>query len=296
MRADDGFTLIELLVTMAVAVIVFGATLSVLDVFQRNNRFELLRNETGDTARTAIDRLARELRNVAAPSTKEAGALELAEEYSVTFETIDSTGTSENPSGVMRVRYCLNNSTPTNEVLWKQVDRWSGATPAVPTATACPDLNAGDWDSSTQVIQHVTNRIKGKKRPLFTYGPEGATLVSQITTVKPMLYIDLNPGARPGESQLSSAIDLRNQNRPPKASFTVVQLGAHRVLLNASESSDPDGLALTYKWWDGTTQLSTTSEQVETEKLVAGSNHTFKLEVTDPGGLKSTAEQAVTII
>lgn len=301
-RVEDGFTLIELLVTMTITVIIFGATLAVLDVFQNDNRFQQLRNETQDNARNSMDRLARELRNVAAPSTKAAGALELAESYSLTFETIDATpkaGTSENRTNAMRVRYCLNNSNPSNEVLWKQVRRWtSETTPPVPTATACPDLSAGDWESSSQLVQHVTNRIGGQNRPLFAYGPPGATLVAQITTVAPTLFLDLNPGARPGESQLTSAISLRNENRPPTAAFTAVQggtLGRH-VLLNASESVDPDGLALSYKWWDGASLLSTTAEQYETLPLEAGSKHTFKLEVTDPGGLKSSTEKAVTII
>jgi prepilin-type N-terminal cleavage/methylation domain-containing protein len=297
-RAEQGFTLIELLVTMTITVIVFGATLAVLDVFQKNNRFEQLRNETQDNARTSIDRLARELRNVAAPSTKEAGALEIAQNYSMTFETIDATGKSTNPTNAMRVRYCLNNSNPSNEVLWRQARWWSEATPPpVPSATACPDLIAGDWESNTQLVQHLTNRIGGQSRPLFAYGPPGATLVAQITTVVPTLFIDLNPGARPGESQLSSSIAFRNQNRPPTAAFTAVQLGSERhVLLSASESVDPDGLALSYKWWDGATVLGTTAEQYETPPLEKGSKHTFKLEVSDPGGLKSSAEQAVTII
>jgi prepilin-type N-terminal cleavage/methylation domain-containing protein len=296
-RAYDGFTLVELLVTMTLATIVFGATLSVLDVFQTDNRFELMRNETQDDARSSVDRLARELRNVAAPSTKEAGALEVAEAYSLTFETIDATGQSENASKVMRVRYCLNDSEPRNEVIWRQVDRWAGATPAIPTSTTCPDLTAGDWDSSALLVKHVTNRIGGQTRPLFTYGPAGATLVAQITSVKPTLYLDANPGSRPGETELSSSVALRNENRPPTAAFTAIQLGSARhVLLNASESVDPDGLALTYKWWDGSTQLNTSAEQYETGSLEKGSKHTFKLEVTDPGGLKSTAEQTVTII
>jgi prepilin-type N-terminal cleavage/methylation domain-containing protein len=294
-RAEDGFTLVELLVTMALALVVFGATLAVLESFQRDNRTELQRNETQDNARNATDRLAHELRNVAAPSTKAAGALELAEPYSLTFETIDATGQSKNASQAMRARYCLNDSQPSNEVLWKQVKRWSTPEPpAVPAATACPDLTGEDWESSTRLLQHVVNRIGGQSRAVFTYGPSGATLVSQITSVTSTLYIDLNPGSRPGESQLSSSVALRNENRPPTAKFTAVQLGAGRVLLNASESIDPDGLALTYKWWENSTALNTTAEQVETSALTPGGKYTFKLEVADPGGLTSTAEQTVT--
>jgi len=98
-----------------------------------------------------------------------------------------------------------------------------------------------------------------------------------------------------GRHRHSPSIALRNENRPPKASFTAVQIGARHVLLNASESVDPDGLALTYKWWDGSSLLSTKAEQYQTTSLEAGSKHTFKLEVADPGGLKSTSEQTVTI-
>ena len=45
-REERGFTMVELLVTMAITMVVFGATLSALDVFQTNNRIDLLRNET----------------------------------------------------------------------------------------------------------------------------------------------------------------------------------------------------------------------------------------------------------
>ena len=83
---------------------------------------------------------------------------------------------------------------------------------------------------------------------------------------------------------------MRNQNRTPVASFTATELGPHIVYLNASESADPNGLALSYRWWDNGSLLSTTSQQYETPALTPGA-HTFKLEVTNPGGLSSVAEQ-----
>jgi prepilin-type N-terminal cleavage/methylation domain-containing protein len=301
--AEQGFTLVEVLVTMAITVVVFGATLAVLDVFQKDNRFAQLRNETQDNARSAMDRLARELRSVAAPSTKVAGALERAESYAVTFETVDSSKTvapGSNLSNAMRVRYCLDDSSPTNEILWRQVKRWeSEAAPALSNSTACPDATVGAWDSSARLVDHVTNRIGGQSRVAFTYGPASATEVSQIVSVEPTLYLDLNPGARPGETQLTSSITLRNENRPPSASFSAVQLGAPRVVsLNASESADPDGLALTYKWWDNGSLLNTTAQQYETSSsspFAVGSTQVFKLEVTDPGGLSTSSERTVVI-
>jgi prepilin-type N-terminal cleavage/methylation domain-containing protein len=297
MRSQNGFTLIELLVTMLITTIVFGATLSVLDVFQKNNRLDQQRSETQDNARSAMDRLAHELRDVAAPSVESSGALEAAESYSIVFQTIDTSRlpSGENPTNAMRVRYCLDDSTATNEVLWQQTVRWtSKAAPNLSGTTTCPDPSSSHWESSTRLVEHVVNRIGGQSRALFTYGPASATLVSQIISVEPTLYIDINPGVKPGETQLTSSVSLRNENRQPTAAFSAVKQGAKLVQLNASESTDPDGLALTYKWWDNGVKLFTTAQSYLTGEETSGS-HVFTLQVTDPGGLKSEAKKTVTI-
>jgi hypothetical protein len=292
-RAHSGYTVVELLVAMTLGLGLFAGALTILDVFQRDNRFELLRNETQDNARTATDRLAHELRNVSAPSTTEAGALEQAGSYSLTFQTINSTlskGVLGNVTNAQRVRYCLNDSNPDNEILWRQVERWESAVaPPLPTSTECPDVDPTDWVQSEQLVAHITNRVGGQTRVLFVYGPSGASLPSEITSVEPTIYTDLNPGGRPGERQLTTTIYLRNQNRSPIAAFTVAEVGKHQVYLNASESVDPNGLALTYHWWDDGTQLGATSQQVETTEPEG--THTFKLEVKNPGGLTNAAEQ-----
>lgn len=299
-RAEHGFTLVELLVTMAITVVVFGATLSVLDVFQSNNRFDQLRHETQDNARTAMDRLARELRNVAAPGVVYFGALEEAEPYSLAFQTIDTSTTyawGSNRTHAMMVRYCLDNSSPSNEILWKYVKRWSTEEgPELPSSAEskkCPDKHVGDWESESQLVQHVTNQIGGQNRPLFVYS---ATGVPKIVAVESNLFIDLNPGhSRPGESQLTSGVSLRNANRQPTVAFTATEVNKGYVLLNASESRDPDGLALTYRWWMDSVKLSTTAQQWQTEALASKSTHTFKLEVANPGGLSNSTEKTVKI-
>jgi prepilin-type N-terminal cleavage/methylation domain-containing protein len=308
MRAaeEHGFTLIELLVAMVLAVIVFGGTLTALEVFTKNQRYGVLRNETQDNARNAIDRLAKELRNVAAPKgeVELPGALENAEEWAIVFQTIDTEAApkeSKNATNAMRVRYCLNGSTPTNEVLWRQVKRWTEVkAPAVPTGTACPDLTANAYDSSSRLVEHLTNRNGGQSRALFVYGPAGWSEISQIITVAPSLYIDLNPSStKPGETQLTSTISLRNANRQPTAAFTATEVNGH-ILLNASESRDPDGLALSYKWSEGETEegatvLPSTAKSYETPLLVSKSTHTFWLKVADPGGLTASTKQKVTL-
>jgi len=287
-----------MLVTMVMAAVVFGATLTILDVFQSNNRRDQLRNETQDNARNAMDRLARQVRNVIAPTVGAYGALEQAGPYSLTFQTIDSNQVAGglNATNAMRVRYCLNDLSPNNEVLWQQVKRWTEATaPALPTSTACPDLSASHWESSTQLVQNVTNESGGQNRPLFVYGPPSATEVAQIISVEPSIFIDLNPGQKPGEAQLTSGVSMRNESRQPIVTFTVTPEGRHQEFLNASESRDPDGLALTYQWWDNGTELSTTSQQFETGELTAGSSHTFKLQITTPGGLSNSTSKTVIV-
>jgi prepilin-type N-terminal cleavage/methylation domain-containing protein len=318
---ERGMTLIELLVTMAITTVIFGSTLSVLDVFQSNNRFDQLRNENQDTARTTLDRLSRQLRNIVARTTSTGavpGALEVAEPYEIVFETVDtSKATSgKNKVNAMRVRYCLNDSEPENEILWEQVRRWeSEEAPALPSSKSCPDTNVGaseaDWNTSTQVVQHVTNRNGGQGDPkskeqegrwLFTYS---AKETPEILSVNTNIFVNINPKQiRPGESQLTSGVSLRNANRVPVAEFTATEEGNRQVRLNASASYDPDGLSLTYKWWDNGAELTTTTQQYLTKvecstKKEAGfcvnSTQKFKLEVTNPGGLSSHTEKELTI-
>lgn len=300
-RGDHGFTLIEVLVAMVLSALIFGLTLGAFEAFQRSSASDIQRNEAQDSARTAIERLARQLRSAAAPTIGSFGALEQAEPYSIAFQTIDSSAPPAgtlNVNNAMRVRYCLNDSNTTNEVLWWQLKRWKTAEPepkAAPSPASCPDLSAGDWESSQQLAQHLTNRNGGQRRPLFAYGPAGATTVANITTVEPHIYLDLNPGHSPGETQQTSTVSLRNANRQPVAAFTATEVNGH-VRLNASASYDPDGLALNYEWLEGTTVLPTASQQYETpEALVSGTTHTFTLKVTDPGGLTNSASETVTI-
>ncbi len=315
-RDESGFTLIEMLVTMTIAIVVLGAVLFVFEVFQSNARFVLLRNENQDTARTTLDRLARQLRNVVARTTSEGtvpGALEQAAQYEITFETVDTTKSSSgsNKLDAMRVRYCLNDSNPEDEILWEQVRRWeTEEAPPLPTSeepkkeSTCPDrANEGtskpDWNTTAQVVQNVTNRNGGQERPLFTYS---ATETPEILAVNTDMFVNVNPKqTRPGETELTSGVSLRNANRRPVAEFTAIlentaKVGERYVNLNASASYDPDGLSLTYKWWHGTEELSTTSQQFVTkEAFKTETTQKFKLEVTNPGGLSESIEKEVPI-
>ncbi|HEV7585145.1 MAG TPA: prepilin-type N-terminal cleavage/methylation domain-containing protein [Solirubrobacteraceae bacterium] len=295
-RGEQGFTLIELLVTMTIAVVVFGTTVSILDVFQRHSRSGQLRNENQDSARTAADRIARQLRNVSAPTTGSAGALEQAESYSIVFQTIDASGAAagENATGAMRVRYCLDDSKPTEEILWTQVQKWkTKEAPATPSTSTCPvATSVGGWETNTRLVEHVTNRIGGASRPVFVYP---ANTLAQITALEMNLFLNITPTqTRPGETQVTSGVALRNANRPPTASFTVTKINEH-VRLNASESLNPDGLALNYKWWKDGTLIASSSQVYETPEKETKGVHTYKLRIEDPSSLSSETERKAEI-
>ena len=298
-RDQSGLTLVEMLVTLVISMVVFGSVLGALQVFQTDSRYDQLRNEAQDRARSAIDRVTGELRNVAAPSAGavSAGALEEAGSYNLVFETVSSAQVfgGQNASNQLRVRYCLDASTPTKETLWRQTQTWTTSTaPAIPSTASCP---SSAWGSQTALVSNVTNEINGQNRPLLVYGPAPATELSRIRSIRVDLFINLNPSQKhPGETELSDGIYQRNVLSPPVARFTVVQQRA-KAQLNASTSTDPNGQALSYQWFlDGSAISGATTQQYETGELTKVS-HTFMLKVTDSAGLSSFSPvQTVTIL
>jgi prepilin-type N-terminal cleavage/methylation domain-containing protein len=294
---QSGLTLVEMLVTLIISLLLFGAVLGALEVFATDTRYDQQRNEAQDDARSAIDRLTEELRNVAAPSAGAPGALEQAGAYNLVFQTVSASQVfgGQNASNQLRVRYCLDASTPTKERLWRQTQTWTTASaPAtIPSTTSCP---SAAWGSQAALVSNVTNQINGQSRPVFVYGPAPATELSQLRSVKVDLFINVNPSRkRPGESELSDGTYLRNVLSPPVARFTLFQQRA-KVQLNASTSTDPNGQALSYQWFlDGVAISGATTQWYETGELTKVS-HTFMLTVTDTAGLSSSTEQTVTIL
>jgi prepilin-type N-terminal cleavage/methylation domain-containing protein len=289
-RAQDGVTLVELLVTMAIGLIVLAATLNALDVFSADSNKMTQRNAAQNQARLAIDRIVRQLRNIASPVTSPK-LLAYATPYDIVFQTIGppSAQTAQNPQGIQWVRYCMPQDTASgsasSEVMLSQTLAWTTANSVSdPWSTACPDTSS----ASTTLVSGVTNRAKQRTdRPAFTYnGGTAPANLATIDTVGLDLFVNPTPRLSDAETELRSGAFLRNQQRSPVANFTYTPLGGGAVLLNAGPSYDPSGEPLTYSWSCSGATPCASSAAVFSWKPGAGS-YTVTLTVTDPAGLQA---------
>jgi type II secretory pathway component PulJ len=286
-------TLVELLVAMSIFGLVLGATLFTFTTFNIIDNRTIDRTASQDSVRTGMDQLVRNLRNLASPTIAVPQAVDLAQPYDLVFQTVDSVGpnTGANAANVKRVRWCLDQSTPSNEKLYVQEQRWTTqGTPTLPSTGSCP---ATGWSSTTVAASNITNTYQGLSRPMFTYN--SATLV-QINAIHVDLYTDINPIKAPLESHLTSGVFLRNQNQVPVASFTKALSGTTAIVLNGSASYDPEGQSLRYVWWDNGSKISNGDGIVYTYPVTPGSTHQLQLQVFDPGGLPGISPtQTITV-
>lgn len=298
-RAEQGFTLVELLMAMSLMVIMLTAALGTLEQFTVNSNANQVQNQAQDQARTTIDILARQLRNLSSPTPVQPQAVEKNDPYDLVFLSVNPVGPAIAPNGTnsRRIRYCLDASSPTNEVLWRQTQTWVSATPPpLPSTASCPD-KLGGWNPDARVVAtNIVNRSAGQNRPVWYYNSPTLATVSSIETD---LYINAQPGKKPGETRLTTGIFLRNQNRPPTASLTAQATGNGHVLLNGSASADPENQALNYVWYDGPTKVGAgvTLDYVPClpSQPCPGTSHTLQLRVFDPAGLEGDATQTVVV-
>jgi prepilin-type N-terminal cleavage/methylation domain-containing protein len=222
---ERGVTLVELLVVIVLSGIVMGTTLTTFAQFEQTTGVNERQNAAQEQVRVGLAGIARELRNLASPTDQLPEAVVRAGGQDLVFQSVSSNTTR-------RVRYCLDVS---RERIWRQVQFEPFSEPS----TSCPD---SAWGSERTSVQNVSNGT----RPVFAYNATEVESISEITTT---LWVDVNPGEKPGESTLQTSIFLRNQNRAPSAQFTAAVSGSS-VVLNASGSSDPESKALTYYWYD----------------------------------------------
>jgi type II secretory pathway component PulJ len=295
LREQQGHTLVELLAAMSLMILVIGSTLGAFDTFGHGTQTNQKLNEAQDAARNTLDLMSRQLRNASAYANDVADtdpkAIVRADAWDIVFQSIDPMSTPAagvvNNKQLQRVRYCLDTAT---NVLWRQRQTWSGATPAVPAGADCP---AAGWSEQIPVASYVVN---GGSRRVFTYNSMDPNDVaatppalSDITSVRASLFIDVNGSRAPAESQLATGVQLRNKNRRPIVSCVVTPTSTLHASLNGTGSSDPEGEALKYEWYEGGALIAGKSGPVVDYAAPAAGARTFSLKVTDVGNLTATA-------
>jgi prepilin-type N-terminal cleavage/methylation domain-containing protein len=300
LRDEGGFTIPELLVAMIMFAIILLATLSAFDNTTKVSAANNQENDAVEESRVAIDQVARQLRNLASPTTP-LSTINTAAGYNLIFQTDDPSKTW--------VRYCLvtNASGPRAKGNLYYATSANSTLTAAQASDPCPGTG---WTSVRIVAQDVTNQTNGQDRPIFSYGctagsaancPAGSSDNSKIVLTGALLYIDTNPGFAPAERRVSTGVYLRNQNEPPSASFTWANQPSirHTVILNGSGSADPEGRTLHYYWCKGSGAAcsTTSSNYIGTGVTLtytfpstdtSGSTPTITLTVVDPGGLSAT--------
>ena len=266
-RSEEGFTLVEVLLVSVLMIVVLGATLTALTSFERSTSTNQRQNVAQDQVRNALDLATRDLRNLSSPTVNLPQAVDRADPQDVIFQSeghIKPSG-SLNPTNTTRVRYCLGPS----QNLYRQIQTWTSAAPAaLITETLCPGPG---WATTKVVAENVVNGV----RPLFTYNSADLTRITEVTVTA---FVDVNPGNTPAESTLTSSVYLRNQNRRPSATFSLALADGNRIIMNASESTDPEEKAMTFRWFiDG---LEVGGNIVRTDPVAPGTR-TVAVEVSD---------------
>jgi type II secretory pathway pseudopilin PulG len=284
LRNERGqMSLIEMLVAISIFGGVLGATLFTFQTFDQLNRRTVSRASSQDSARTSVDRLARGLRNLASPTIEKPQAVDRATAFDLIFQTVDPNGPNAgaNTANIKRVRWCLDTSNPANEKLYLQEQTWlTLSTPDPPSGTGCP---ASGWTSTSILVSNVTNNYNGQTRPLFTFD---STVLTAVREIHVDLYSDLDPASAPNETHITTGVFLRNQNAAPVAAFSYALNGNSSIVLNGSQSYDPEGGALNYSWIDNGTKQTKATGVTYTLPVSPGSNHSIQLQVFDPSGLE----------
>jgi prepilin-type N-terminal cleavage/methylation domain-containing protein len=279
--ADErGMTLIELLIASMLMLIISAAALTTLDQFVRMSKNSEHRLDPQDRVRTASRSILHEIRDVAA-SPERPTIIEEADDYNIVFKSVaDGGSTGENTMHLQRVRYCLDSRDRSSATVLQQTQTWDTVTPpAIPSTASCP---AAAWGGSMVVAEDITNRVGSQERPLFNYR---RTTAGEVQSISVKLFLDSDPKREPPEALAETGVFLRNQNRLPVADFTATPAGIGHVLLNASDSIDPEDQPLEVRWFDGTKAIGRGT--IFDYNAKTRGEHQITVEVTDVGGLVS---------
>jgi type II secretory pathway pseudopilin PulG len=288
------FTLVGLLVATVVFGFVLMATYGAFDVFGRSVNDNQTRLESTDRVRVASDAMARQLRNLATPTALQPNAVILASANDIVFETVAPSGTAPaaNPQNIEFVRYCLDAAARRLWFMELPPASVTGTT-VPPASTGCP---GGGWSNARVVASDLVNTYGGAARPVFSFDTTTTNLIRRVGID---LYVDTTPGKGSAEQQVSTGVNLRNQDAAPTASMTATPGATGILVLDGTASSDPDNDPLDYCWYDsavtgsvgtcGPHSIGETPSFRYSYDTTAGVAHSVTLKVTDPSGLTSTS-------
>ena len=273
-----GLTLIELMVSASLMLIVSAAALTTLDQFVRIGGNSERRLDQQDRVRTATRGIVNDLRDVAA-SPERPTIIESAGDYDIVFKTVeDGESAGDNAMHLERLRYCLDSRNRSSATVRLQTQTWDSPTPpAIPSTASCP---SSAWGGSTAVAENITNRARSQERPIFSYR---RTASGEVQSISVKLYLDIDTAKEPPEALSETGVFLRNQNRVPVATFTATPAGTGHILLNASDSVDPEDQPLEVRWYDGGKPLGRGT--VFDYNAKTRGVHSISVEVQDVGGL-----------
>jgi type II secretory pathway pseudopilin PulG len=314
LRDESGMTLIELIVAMSMSLLILGATLTAFTAMVRQSKLTEAQTEVESEARRGIDRLARQLRNLASPADIITNVAVSTQPKSVDrnlandliFKDVADVrpAGSVNSSNVRRVRYCLQTegavpgqaftASTTRGVVWMQTQTWQTALPpALPATTDCPGTG---WTTQSVVADHITNAAATPPLAVFRYSGDAGLVTDTspaaretISRVEATAQVDADPLRDPRATQLTTSVLLRNQNRAPIARFTVAILNpvTCSIQLNGSASEDPESKPLEYEWYIDDVEQSEAG--VVVQKSLSAGTHTFELKVYDRAQLVGTS-------
>jgi prepilin-type N-terminal cleavage/methylation domain-containing protein len=276
---ERGLTLIELMVAASLMLIISAAALTTLDQAVRLGGNSERRLDQQDRVRTAVRSILHEIRDVAASPDRPA-IIEQAGDYDLVFKAVaDGGATGANTMHLNRVRFCLAGDR-NSATIRQQTQSWTTAIPPdIPSTASCP---SDAWGGSTVVGEDITNRAGSQERPVFSYR---RTTAGEVQSIAVQLFLDDDTQREPPEALAETGVFLRNQNRVPEARFTATPAGMGHILLNASDSVDPEDQPLEIRWYDGTKAVGRGTIYDYYAKTRGA--HPITVEVTDVGGLVS---------
>jgi PKD domain-containing protein len=243
--------------------------------------------------------MARQLRNLATPTALQPNAVALASPYDIIFETVAPTGTppAANPQNIEFVRYCLDSSTGKFWTMEMPPATITASTVAPSAPGSCP--GGAGWSNARVAAQDIVNRYKGADRPVFSFD---AATNNQIRRVRISLFVDIDPGKGAREEQVTTGVNLRNQDEAPTAAFSWAPSSSGLVVLDGTASSDPDNDPLSYCWYDpvasgsiGDCGTHSIGASPYFRYRASSGAHTITLTVTDPSGLPNSVTQQVNV-